>query len=152
MTDTVLRELLRKWARQYLRMQRGGILFPDGTWLVDGWPEKSASHFSDKALPRGNLVQHFPEVYTGDAVLIWRALGGAPERVKTMIVLHYVVRSGAKRAAAVMKISKQRYWQLLEVSHAYIQARLDEYARLERLTSFEAVKQGTASNLRMKSL
>lgn len=126
--DSITGHLLRTWAKEYRRILRGGIHYPDGTWHVDGWPPLSpAGKLKDEGegLGQGEIRQYFAEVYSKDALDIRRAMVGMPEELRLVIILRYVVRKEAKVCADSMDISRARYFILLESAHSYLRGRLD---------------------------
>lgn len=126
--DAIIGHLLRVWAREYRRILRGGIRYPDGSWHVDGWPPLSPSgKLKDEAegASQGRIVQYFAEVYSLDALVMRQAMVGMPEDLRTVIILRYVVQEQAKACAESMDISRARYFQLLESAHSYLRGRLD---------------------------
>jgi hypothetical protein len=113
MTIDWVGEALRDWGFQRRRIDLGGNAYEiEGVrkWHWDGWPPRSiqgkskdegegASHTADG--------QHYPEVLQGDGLKAARAMVGAPEVLRSIAYVHYVI---PKHVASVKeKIAELRY-------------------------------------------
>ncbi len=136
MTIDWVKEVLIVWGLSKRRIDFGGIEYKrtDGErkWHWDGWPPRSiqgkskdegegASHTADG--------QHYPEVLVGDALLVARALYGAPEQLRDLAYVHYVV---PKQLASVKEKqfelgykNGKAYYDNLSRLHLWISARWD---------------------------
>jgi hypothetical protein len=135
MTIDWVKEVLIVWGLQRRRILAGGIAYQSEgqtKWHADGWPPRSiqgkskdegegASHTADG--------QHYPEVYTGDGLLVSRALYGAPERLRKIAHEHYAVpKSDAPVKSKMHRLGytdKKAYYADLGQLHIWIAARWD---------------------------
>lgn len=118
---TWLDAMLSKWGRavHYL-------LFGDA-----GWPSRT---MLGKIMEEGftgaaaqNLVHHYPEVLTGEALEVSRAIKRLPsEEMRTVIFAHYVLtRVPVKAKAAKLGIERSTYYDRLKSAHLSLSIRLD---------------------------
>lgn len=120
--------MCREWGAQKRRIMAGRLVRKDGTVHEDGWPSTSvAAAIADGRITGGSgHAQHFPEVYQGDALVIWRAFQQAPSEVREMLHMHYVVKLDADeepeshRKARIMGWSKATYFHKLQIAQYYL--------------------------------
>jgi len=130
-----LEPMLREWGAQRRRIITGRLVRRDGTVHEDGWPSASvAAAMFDGGITggSGHARQHFPEVYTGHAVEIWRAFSRASIEVRQVIHWHYVVTHDEhgrvmdiEAKAAQLGMSKARYFNSLNAAYYYFDGALD---------------------------
>jgi hypothetical protein len=94
-----------------------------------GWAQENTlsryQQMGDGASSRTQKVSQFnEESFTGDGLLVHRALQGAPEQINLVVVAHYTERGKAKQKAFTMGISVAEYWRQLENAHYWIAAKL----------------------------
>ena len=82
--------------------------------------------FRDGAGSRTQREQHFPEVYTGDAMLVNNAFKRMPPALRTMMDAHYVIDTPRdKRVRAdLMGISAKKYWDGVRAAEVYVEGYL----------------------------
>lgn len=127
--------MLREWGNQRLRVMTGKLVRRDGSVHEDGWPKSSvaaAAREGGITGGSGSSSQHFSEVYTGDAYVVWRALQGAPIEVREILHLHYVVKFGERgehlnpgAKARILGVSRAKYFIWLSEAQSYIAGRID---------------------------
>jgi hypothetical protein len=126
--------MLREWGAQRRRIISGKLVRKDGSIHYDGWPSDSvAAAAREGGITGGSgfVNQHFAEVYSGDALDIWRAYRAAPIEVREILHLHFVVQleeaeeSHASRKAKILGVSKASYFNQLETARYYLAGNLD---------------------------
>lgn len=125
--------MLRAWGAQCRRVHDGGVIYPDGAIHVDGWPETSVSAFGERvSRASGAARQHFEEVYRGAGMDVWRVLRASPEIVRSVLIIHYVVRRsaggepiGPDGKAEIMGVSRAKYFGLVRSAEWYVAGRLE---------------------------
>lgn len=128
--------MLQRWARQKQRAMTGTRKFADGGIHDDGFSSMSASAFGREGGSTGgssSSTQHYAEVYTGDALLIWRIFATAPRELVEICTAHYLEGGDANRKARNLHISRTQYWTRLECACYYIAGRLDAGTPIEAL-------------------
>jgi len=131
-----VKDALIFWGLQCRRIEYGGIQYdtPEGEkkWHVDGWPKRSIQGKSkDEGEGAGHTAagQHFEEVLTGDALKVWRALFDAPEALRDLAWVHYVVPK--QILATKQKIAHlgypypKAYYATMGKLHTWVAARWD---------------------------
>jgi hypothetical protein len=124
--------LLRAWAVQRRRVLLGGYwrrislgLYDPPAWHCDGHPELSVAALVRDGGRSGKIEQHFAEVYTGDALTVWRALNGAPEQSREVLDVHYVVTMGSLRTRwEFLGLDRKGYFTRLRIAEHYLAGRL----------------------------
>ena len=72
--------------------------------------------------------QQFPEVYTGDALLVNRAFKRMPPPLASLLDLHYTLGRGAMQRAELLGIPKRRYLERLRAAKRCVECYLTEHA------------------------
>lgn len=135
-----LRPMLIEWGKQRRRILTGRLVRRDGSVHEDGWAKTSvADKLNDGGITGGSggSHQHFPEVYTGMALLVWRAWRECEDAdIRRILHEHYVMdRDEAGRPidasdkAERMGLSRTVYFQRLEVAEGYLAGRIDQAKR-----------------------
>jgi hypothetical protein len=125
--------MLRTWASQKKRAMNGRKRFADGSVHEDGWSAISVAAFMNEGRstggsgPRG---QRFEEVFSGDGLVIWRALADAPLDVREVLLAHYVVSGNVKRKAREMRISESAYWHRLDLAYYWLAGAIEGSQRV----------------------
>lgn len=71
--------------------------------------------------------QQFPEVYTGDALLVNRAVKTMPPPLAAQLDLHYTLGRGAMRRAELLGIPRRRYLERLRAAKRRVESYLTEH-------------------------
>jgi hypothetical protein len=120
--------MLRTWRVQYLRAATGRRVFPDGHVHVDGWPTATVlgriRAEGDGASQRGTVGQHFAEVYTGEALLVWRGMFGMPIAPKEVLFAKTLARDPVRLQAQMLGLKTSAYWSLLDNAYYYLAGRI----------------------------
>jgi hypothetical protein len=75
------------------------------------------------------LVQFPEEGHLGEGLMVARALYDAPETLRRIVFIHYVVpRVRAKMKADALHLSMPEYWRQIDRAHYWIAARTHEKA------------------------
>jgi len=123
-----LAPMLRTWRVQYLRVATGRRVFPDGHVHLDGWPTATVlgriRAEGEGAGQRGTVGQHFAEVYTGEALLIWRAMHGMPIGPKEVLYAKTLARDPVRLQAQMLGLKTSAYWSLLDNAYYYLAGRV----------------------------
>lgn len=124
------------WGAQRRRVVLGGFVV-DGVPHQDGFSRSSLlariRELGDGAGQRGQLRQHFAEVYTGEGLAFQRAIAGAREHWRVLAELRYVVPNrvvaGKQKLAYLQQqfprqfSGRQRYYEQLELFHNWLAGR-----------------------------
>src|SRR5579872_1798975 len=122
--------MLREWGAQRHRILTGQVRRRDGTTHFDGYaPMSFIATLREGGHTGGGhqANQHFPEVYTGHALAVWRALANAPVEIRDILNLHYVARldehgevlSAAARAH-LLGVCRKQYFIELAAAQYYV--------------------------------
>ncbi|MEY4402302.1 MAG: hypothetical protein RIR91_337 [Verrucomicrobiota bacterium] len=111
--------LAREWGEVERRIALGGVVYPDGGMVIDGWPQTSPcaqwnSGDGGSSGPRKH-VQHFAEVHTRESVLVCRALARMTELERLILRLVYVEGRGAPKTVwlATTAIGRNKLYEVL---------------------------------------
>lgn len=129
---STLDPMCREWARQYRRIAQGGVVYPDGTFVVDGWPTVTLLgklREERDGATQGRMSQHFAEVYRGDGLLIWLAMESMPLREREVLYARYLSRDLVRTQADELGISVAQYWSRLDCAYFFLAGRLDAHAQ-----------------------
>ena len=74
------------------------------------------------ATSSGRVVQHYPEVYVGQALDVHRAYRAMRIELRDMLDVHYVARAPVADKAEALAMSRAKYWQRVAVAKAYVEA------------------------------
>lgn len=126
-------EAMYAWGIQRRRIDLGGHpVGKDGPWHFDGWPTRSiAGKARDEGMGASHVgaAQVYPEVLTGDAINVSRALLSAAEDMRRVAWAHYVVPK--KLVPTKEKIRhlgykhRTAYYDDLHRVHVWVAARWD---------------------------
>jgi len=94
-------------------------------WAKTGGPRISVAAWAMSASGSAPQERRHGELYTGDALLICRALAQAPIEVREILFAHYCVDGSANAKAKVMEISPARFWARVETAYWYLAGRLE---------------------------
>lgn len=122
-------QALREWGRQVRRIRSGAVTFPDGHRHEDGWPTSSiAARLIDGGITGGSntAVQHYEEVYRGDALDVWRIVRKAPTGFYEILVTHHAGLEEADMKARKMGMSRARYFDAVRLAQWWVAAKLEE--------------------------
>lgn len=72
--------------------------------------------------------QVFPELFTGDALLVNRAVKAMRPELRILMDLHYTMGRGAMRRAEQLGIPKRRYLDRLRAAKRFVETYLVEHA------------------------
>jgi len=123
--------MIRTWAREKQRIATGCRVVPPSSAdenegkHFDGWPSTSICASMFEGGRGGPVHQHFPEVFEGEALVIWRALVGAPIEVFEVIHVHYLTPPPTHRRAAQLGLSERAYYNQLERAYFYLAGRIE---------------------------
>jgi hypothetical protein len=95
----------------------------------DGWPDKSPQErwqsMQDAAGSGTFIVSQFPEEsFTGDGRDVWREVQNAPERLRAILEVHYVMRGKVNAKFHLCAATRDRYYHNLDRLHQFLAARL----------------------------
>lgn len=79
------------------------------------------------ATSNGRVVQRFPEVMEGEALIVARAFQCMPITLREVLYVHYVIPSRATVKMDRMGISPKHYWDRLGRAKSYVAGWLDQY-------------------------
>lgn len=68
----------------------------------------------------GRVEQHFPEVYTGPALVFARAFKLLPEQDQRLIDVFYLIRQPAEAKSAFLGMSRRTYYAKVDAAKAYL--------------------------------
>jgi hypothetical protein len=111
--------MCRIWAYQKRLIWRGENRAGDPA----GWPAVSIAGKVREEVDgaaQNKRVLHYPEVLSGEALLVQRAIHGMPFRPSLVLHMHYIARGTVAEKAAFTGVSKARYWTLLDIAHSRI--------------------------------
>lgn len=125
--------MLRRWAREYLRMLQGGFMARnhDGGcgWHQDGMPLSSiasiASHSERGPTTDAGTQRRFAEVWSRSSLAVRRSMEGMPAPLRDTLIAAYLCRGSHRERAAALGISKASYWRRLGQAHAYVAGRIE---------------------------
>jgi hypothetical protein len=128
-------EALFAWGIQRRRIDTGGREVGKGdlaAWHADGWPLRSiAGKAKDEGMGASHVgsSQHYAEVLTGDALVVSRALRGAPEDLQRVVYAHYVIPKRATPTKEKIRIlgykHRTAYYDDIHRAHVWVAARWD---------------------------
>lgn len=129
-------DAMYEWGIQRRRIDSGGQVRkrPDGSeyYHIDGWPDRSiAGKTRDDGMGASHsaAAQFYPEVLTGDALRVSRALWGAPERLRKVAYAHYVIPKRQcpikAKVDALGYGSRKAYYVDLAAAQVWVAARWD---------------------------
>lgn len=119
--------IVSEWAHQKRR-----ILFDRPVGHAEGW---SSQTLLGKLLEEGagaahtttRIWQYCPDVYTGDALLVQRALERMPYQPRMVMFAHHVIRVGdATSKAEALGLARSAYYSALDLAYHYLAGRIDE--------------------------
>ncbi len=123
--------MLRVWRVQYLRIHRGYKVLADGALHWDGWPTVTVMGKirtdGEGAGQQGAHTQHFPEVYSKDGLLIWRALEGMPIAPREVLYAKWLSSEPVRVQARFLELPISRYWVLLDNAYYYVAGRIERF-------------------------
>jgi len=135
MTIDWVGEALREWGYQRRRLDLGGYgAHSEGVtrWHWDGWPARSVQGKSKDEGEGASYTadgQHYAEVLLGDGLKVARALNSAPEKLRDLAYVHYVIPRHVaitKQKISELKYSNARaYYTDLGRLHVWVAARWD---------------------------
>lgn len=131
MADSVLAYMLRTWGSQWRRIALGGTVVRNekGEIIhrhIDGYPTSSLSDFRGKIGFGTSSEQHWAEVYTGDGLLVHRAMQHLSEVQRQTITISYgvVAENGrpypAPERAEFLGMSRAMFFQVLGGAEQFI--------------------------------
>jgi hypothetical protein len=68
--------------------------------------------------------QQFPEVYTGDALLVNLAVKRMPANLRPWMDLHYTLGRGASNRADLIGVSRNFYWNQVKAAKRFVEGYL----------------------------
>jgi hypothetical protein len=86
--------------------------------------------YRDGAGARTARQQSFPEVYTGDALLVNLAVKRMPPDLRDFVDIHYTLGRGATKRAELLGITTSIYWRRVNAAKSFVAGYLA--ARQER--------------------
>lgn len=113
-------EMCKVWGAQKLYILNG----------QQGWTPQSVivrfREMRDGAGSRTERLTQFPEEgHLGEGLLIARAMMDAPEALRAIVYVHYVIpRVRSKIKAQTLGLAIPEYWRYLDRAHYWIAARL----------------------------
>ena len=122
---------LQEWARQYSRIRNAGRWVTDAkghrVWHFDGWPTATVLgkvRMEGEGAAQGTRAQTFADVYTGDALLVWRAMFDMPISPREVIHAKYLSHEPYREQIKSLGITQGEYWRELDRGYYWIAARL----------------------------
>jgi hypothetical protein len=100
-------------------------------WAKTVGPRISVAAWAMSASGSAPQERRHGELYTGDALLICRALAQAPIEVREILFAHYRVDGAVKAKADVLGISAAKYWARLDQCLYYLAGRINVTVPLE---------------------
>jgi hypothetical protein len=125
---SMIEPMCREWARQYRRLAQGGVVYPDKAFAPDGWPMSTLlgkMREEGAGAAQGRISQHFAEVYSGDGLLIWRAMERMPLLERVVVHGRFLGCEPVKEQAAQIGISPAGYWATLDRAFFFLAGRVD---------------------------
>lgn len=115
--------LCERWAAE--RRKVLGLTQPERSSEMVGAPRCT---LAERAILTGGGAprQHFPEVYTGDALIVHRAFKAMPEQIGRVFEVHYVQRAPAKAKAHAMQLALRAYWERVGQAKAIVSSFLKD--------------------------
>lgn len=92
---------------------------------LESWPESVWARIRDGIPPESFAERNFPEVFTGDALLVRRAIPALTDRQRAHIYVHYVVPVPTKEKILRLGHSRENYYQMLAASHRRLANMMD---------------------------
>jgi hypothetical protein len=126
--------MLRTWGRQRRRVLTGRRTQRDGAEHVDGYTNRSTASLLREGGSSGRHEQHYCEVYSGDALIVWRELQTAPEEVRGILEVHYAWPGEKLAKARTLGVDERTYMAQLRTAEGYLAARLDPDAAPHRVS------------------
>ncbi len=77
----------------------------------------------------GKVLQHFPEVYTGETLLVHRAYRSMPNSMRDVMDAHYIARAPVDLKAEALAISVRSYWERVGQMKRYVEGWLNAHTR-----------------------
>lgn len=77
----------------------------------------------------GKVEQHFPEVYTGETLLVHRAYRSMPNSMRDVMDAHYIARAPVDMKAEALAISVRSYWERVGQMKRYVEGWLNAHTR-----------------------
>lgn len=116
--------LCQRWAAE--RRKVLGLAEPDRAREMVGAPRCT---LAERAMLTGGggPRQHFPEVYTGDALIVHRAFKAMPESVGQVFEVHYVSSAPAKVKAHELRMALRAYWERVGQGKAIVESFLRDH-------------------------
>lgn len=139
-------EMCRVWGAQKSAMLRGENQGWPGESILAKFRDSQYDQKSEPVLRQKQLtakgrqtftprpIQFTEEGHTGEGLMVARALADAPEALRAIVFVHYVIlapfgqRSPAKYKARVLGLSVAEYWRYLDRAHYWIAARVPRTA------------------------
>lgn len=72
----------------------------------------------------GKVEQHFPEVYTGEALMVHRAYVAMRVELKAVMDAHYIARAPVDMKAEALAVSIPTYWVMVREAKAFVEGKL----------------------------
>lgn len=125
---------LSAWGKQKRRIWEGGAVSRNGHRHIDGYANSLLGRIREEREGAGQgarTVQHWPEVYHGQALEVQRALIGIPERPHLVLHLHYVFPREATAAtkAGWAGVARSVYFHVLSLGQVWTHAKLEAQAQ-----------------------
>jgi hypothetical protein len=76
------------------------------------------------ATSTGRIEQHFPEVFTGDALLVNNVVKAARHEIREALVLRYAYPAPPEVKASIMNVSIRTYWERVANAKHWLEGRL----------------------------
>lgn len=116
----------RIWGEVERRIAIGGVVYPDGGMVVDGWPPSSPSaqwKEGDGGSHRRH-TQKFAEVHNRESLLVARATASMTELERMVLRMVYVEGRGVPKAVwmANTAIGRNKLYEVLHSCMAHIEA------------------------------
>lgn len=113
--------LARRWGEVQRRIAIGGVVYPDGQMVVDGWSSRSPSaQWKDNSggASYRKPSQPFPEVHDRDSIIVARCIDQMTEPQRIVLWIVYVEGRGIAKAAWLARpgISRDAVYRLLHES------------------------------------
>lgn len=126
--------IAKQWAAARRRIDNGG----DSKGHRDGWPTATIlGKIKEEAAGAGQGArkQHFPEVFTGDVLLLRRSMEGMPIAQREVFEAHFLSSDPVRIRADELGVSVATYWNLLDGAYLYVAGRFSLLEALDKRTA-----------------
>jgi hypothetical protein len=123
--------MLRVWAAQRRRVLSGmkalrpSLGDPNPGVHFDGWSSTSPAAAPHEGGFGTDIQQHFPEVYSGDGLIIWRALQGCEYGIWQILHTHWILPGDIDAKIEGLGTGRREYYRMLDEAYIWLAGRVD---------------------------